>query len=166
MTTIKPKQCCKYTYSIFPKLNIKKVIEINPWLFNNSFNFFAFYNDSEIIPKDVFEIEKNWITENFVLFSGTTNELKDYLNKIDWDNFGTWYVFMYPTEIKDDKPIIIGREKFLEKSKGETYEDYFELSDEWKFIHKISPDFFITKQAKGVMVGALNVLNLFCVDIK
>lgn len=166
MINIKSKQCCKYTYSLFPKLSIKKTLEINPWLFNNSYNFFAFYDDLNIIPEGVFEIEKNWITDKYVLFSGTTNDIDDYLNRIDWDNFGTWYVFLYPTEIKDDSPVIIGRETFLDKSKGHNYEDFFGLSEEWQFIHKISPDYFITKQAKGVMIGALNDLNLWCVDAK
>jgi hypothetical protein len=165
-TSIKPKQCCKYTYSLFPKISIKEVLEINPWLFNNSFNFFAFYNDEKIIPQNVFELEKNWITEKYVLFSGLNNILDEYLNKINWDEFGTWYVFLYPFEIKDEKPVIIGRETYLDKSKGHDFEDYFGLSEEWQFIHKISPDFFITKQTKGVMIGALNDLNLWCVDAK
>ena len=158
------KQCCKYTYNIFPKLTIKKVLELNPWLFNNSYNFFAFYDDQTIIPENVLTIEKNWKTDNYVLFSGTTNNLNDYINQLDWDSFATWYVFLYPMELKDDKTVIIGRERSLEKSKGGNYEHYFGLSDDWKFMHYISPDLFITKQAKGIMIGALNDLNLLCIE--
>jgi hypothetical protein len=164
MQKLNPKQCCKYTYSYLPKRSIKNILELNPWLFNNSFNFFAFYKDIGVIPQGVFEMEKNWITEKYILFSGTTNTLSDYMDRVNWDDFGTWYIYLYPTEIKDDKPLIIGKERLLDKSKGTHYEDYFKLSEEWKFIHTISPDFFITKQKHGVMIGALNDLNLWCID--
>jgi hypothetical protein len=163
-TSINPKQCCRYSWSMFPKLTIKKVLELNPWLFNHSYNFFAYYDDKKIIPKDVFELEKNWLTDNFVLFSGSTNDLKDYINRLDWDNFGTWYVYLYPTELKADKPIIIGRDNLLEKGKGESFVDYFNLGKQWEFIHRVNPDMFITKQKNGVMIGSLNELNLWCVE--
>ena len=55
------------------------------------------------LNKSVFEIEKNWITENFVLFSGACNDMKDYIERVDWDDFGTWYVYLYPSEIKAEK---------------------------------------------------------------
>ena len=163
-TSIKPKQCCRYTWSMFPKLSIKKVLELNPWLFDQSFNFFAYYNDKNIIPEGVFELEKNWITENFVLFSGVCNDMKDYIDRVDWDNFGTWYVYLYPSEIKSENPMVIGRETILDKGKGDNLADYFDMSKEWEFIHKVQPDLFITKQKNGLMIGALNDLNLWCIE--
>ena len=122
------------------------------------------YDDKNIIPEGVFELEKNWITENFVLFSGVCNEMKDYMDRVDWDNFGTWYVYLYPSEIKAEKPIIIGRETLLDKGKGDNLADYFDMSKEWEFIHKVQPDLFISKQKNGLMIGALNDLNLWCIE--
>ena len=164
LPAIKPKQCCRYTWSLIPKLTIKKVLELNPWLFNNSYNFLSYYDDKNIIPQGVFEEKKNWITENFVLLSGATNKLADYINLVDWDNFGTWYIFLYPGELKAEKPVIIGKEILLDKGKGQDLHDYFNLSKEWEFIHGIQADMFITKQKNGIMVGALNDLNLWCIE--
>lgn len=163
-TRINPKQCCRYTWSLFPKLTIKRTLELNPWLFNRSFNFFAYYNNKDIIPDGVFKIEKNWITDNFVLFSGTCNDLKDYIDKLDWDKFGTWYIYLYPAQIKAEQPLIIGIDEPLKKEKGEDISDYFELSKEWQFIHETQADMFITKQKNGVIVGSLNELNLWCIE--
>lgn len=126
----------------------------------------AYYDNKEMIPDGVFEIEKNWLTDNFVLFSGTCNELKDYIEKLEWDKFGTWYINLFPADIKAEKPLIIGTEKFLDKKTGEDFVDYFELSKEWQFIHTIQADMFITKQKNGVMIGSLNELNLWCIETK
>ena len=164
MKAIKNKQCCRYNWSVYPHLTIKKLLEKNEWLFNNSFNFFAYYDDDKIIPNGVFEIEKNWKTDNFVLFCGHINNLEDYFNQLDWDNFGTWYIYLFPSEIKSDYPIIIGRDTFLSRAQGETIANYYEMGKEWEFIHKVQPDIFITKQKEGIMIGSLNEYNLWCVD--
>jgi hypothetical protein len=165
-TIVKPKQCCRYTWSLFPIPSIKKVLELNPWLFDHSFNFFAYYDDEKIIPEGVFEIEKNWITDNYVLFSGFCSELKYYIDRVNWDSFGTWYVYIYPSAVKADSPMIIGRDTFLDKAKGYNFADYFMLSDEWRFIHEVQPDLFITRQKKGVMIGSLKEMDLWCIETK
>jgi hypothetical protein len=40
------------------------------------------------------------------------------------------------------------------------------LSDEWRFIHEVQPDLFITRQKEGVMIGSLKELDLWCIETK
>jgi len=60
--------------------------------------------------------------------------------------------------------MVIGLETLLDNGKGDNLADYFDMSKEWEFIHKVQPDLFITKQKNGLMIGALNDLNLWCIE--
>lgn len=160
------KQACRYTYQCYPALNIKQCLDINPWLFNQAYSIMAFYDTKTKIPMNVFKAEQNWVTDNFVLFSGANDEYENYDEKIDWDSFGTWLVYLYPAEIKSDKTKIIGRDTFLERVNKIGMEEYFDLSENWKFIHDLQPDMFISRQKKGIMIGALSELNLMSIETK
>jgi hypothetical protein len=163
-TTINHKQCCRYTYAVFPGMNISLCLEINPWLFNKAFNIMAFHNNAVSIPKNIFKAERDWITDNLILFSGFNDDVRDYHGKLNWDDFGTWYIYLYPSELKTEGPLVIGKDSFLEKSKGMDFVDYHSLNKEWQCIHERQPDIFITRQKKGIMIGALSELNLYCIE--
>jgi hypothetical protein len=137
---------------------------LNPWLFNSTWNIFAYYDKETKIPKDVFEIEKNWITDNFILFSGMVNSLKDYIDKVNWEDYGTWYIYQFPSEISSLPPVIIGRDQFLDTKQRYTSEAFMEMPKDWEFIHGVKPDMFISKLKNGIMVGSINELNLMEID--
>lgn len=157
-------QCCRYTYDVIKKRNIKECLQLNPWMFNQSFAFFTYHNHASLPPIDIFEKDKNWLTENMVIFSGANNDLDEYLNLINWDAFGTWYIHLFPAEFKMEHTMVIGTSNLLRPQKGEDLLDYQKLNKEWEFIHNINPDMFITKHKQGILIGSLNELNLWCIE--
>jgi hypothetical protein len=66
-----------------------------------------------------------------VLFSGFSDNIEDYLGVMNWDDFGTWYIYLFPNELKIDDPLCIGLSTFLPKSKGMDLVDYHYLGREW-----------------------------------
>jgi hypothetical protein len=160
------KQVCRYSYMYYPQMTITQCLNVNPWLFNQSYNIMAFYNSNITIPQNIFKPEQNWITDNFVLFSGTNDTYESYKDKMNWDDFGTWYINLYPAEIKCNKSRIIGLESVLPRVNKDKLEDYFNLNEDWMFIHEMQADLFISKQKKGIVIGSISELNLMCIDKK
>jgi hypothetical protein len=159
------KFCCRYTYTVIPKTSIKECLENNPWLFNNSYFFYSYYNNPELIPEHVFMDEKNFLTENMAILSGASNSLDDVIDEINWNEFGTWYINQYPTDVYCDKSMVIGTKELLQAQTGNDFIDYEKLNDQWKFIHQLNPDIFITKHKRGILIGALNEYNIWAVEM-
>jgi hypothetical protein len=157
--------CCRYSYTIIPKLNIKECLENNPWLFNNSFFFYSFYDNPELIPEHVFLDNKNWLSDKMVVLSGACNSIESIIDEINWDNFGSWYINQFPAELNQDKGMVIGTDKLLQPQTGNDFVDFEKLNDQWKFIHQQNPDIFITKHKKGILIAALNEYNLWAIDL-
>ena len=159
------KQCCRYSYSVYTGINLSECLKANPWLFEDAYFLMAYYDSTVPISEEILNTEKERMSNNFILFSGMEDDFKRYLNMINWDDFGTWYVYLFPTELKSDRTICIGTESFLDKGKGYNTFDYDEISNEWKFIHEQQADLFITRQKNGVLVGALSELNLMRIEM-
>lgn len=160
------RQACRYSYTCYPGMDIKQSLILNPWLFDMSFSFMAFYDVNTALPLNVFEADKNWAAENFVVFTGANDSFENNIDKIDWNNFGTWYINLYPGEIVNEKTVMLGIDTFLNEPNEVDSVGYFNLSEEWRFMHTMQPDIFVSTQKNGVMIGALSELNLLRIKSK
>lgn len=160
------KQACRYSYQYYTDFDLNTILKLNPWLFNQAYTFLSFYDNNITLPKNVFRENQSWVTENCVLFSGANDNIESYEGRINWDDFGTWYIYLFPAPLKLNETMLIGKNVFLERKTGNNLEDYFKLNKAWQFIHEAQPDIFISKQKKGVLIGALSEINIMCIETK
>ncbi len=162
-------QCCRYNYILLENRSIKSVLLQNEWIFNDTQNVFSFFDPSEIstLPED-----DSVLGDNCVLFNSAIHHLYDWIDCIAWDEFHTWYVYNYPANIANiAKPlVIIDRRNELEINEEFIHleeisqANYFALSNNWRFIHKLSPDIFLTKIGSDVLIGGLDYYFVWLIN--
>ena len=162
----KINQCCRYNYSIIKNTSVKEILGKNDWLFNNSWNFWAYCRNSEFIKMP--EARTNPIIEDqYILFSSTIHEFDDWSNIIDWDEYGTWYAYNFPIQKpKINEVLLLGNvwEVPVEIETNSALTNYFALGEEWQFIHDLRPDIFISKKGRDVIVGSTDFYTVWLIN--
>lgn len=156
-------QCCRYSYGIIKNTTIKNVLLKNKWMFKETFRLFTYYSSikENILPVDAV------IGDNHILFSSETHNFDEWINKIDWDFYGTWYVYNFPImKTLPDEVLILSNGYEIPINKKERFwlESYYDLEKEWKFIHDLHPDVFISKKGNDVIVGAIDNYHVWVVN--
>lgn len=154
-------QCCRYNYSLIENSSIKSILLHNEWIFNDTQILFSFFDASKIrkLPED-----DSVLQDNCVFFNSAVHHFYDWIDCIAWDKFHTWYAYNYPTNMANlAKPwVIIDQRNELEinedfiQGKEISQANYFALSNNWRFIHKLSPDIFLSKVGSAVLIGGLD----------
>jgi hypothetical protein len=165
MPTTEVNTCFRYSWIFFPGASITNVMKSNPWIFNFSYNFFTYLKPDDEISEVVADDETVWVNDFFLLFAGYITDQKKFLKHVDWDKYGAWFSFQYPAELSADSPLYLGRDSYLTFQTRKDLPDYFDMSPEWEFIHRIQPDIFLTRTKNGVIAGALNEPALWNIDM-
>lgn len=100
------RQCCRYQYRILPNTTIKQVLARNPHLFNSAWKFWTYC--LSLTNARVPDFDENPIVDDaYILFSSVWHEFDDWREIIDWDDYGTWYIYNFPQEVvKPGKALI------------------------------------------------------------
>jgi len=156
-------QCCRYSYGIIKNTTIKEIILTNKWMFRETFRLFTYCSTikENILPGNAV------IGDNYILFSGETHSFTEWKHKIDWDFYGTWYVYNFPIHKTLPEEILIFKPGYeIPTNKKERFwlESYYELEKEWKFIHDLHPDVFISKKGNDVIVGATDTYHILSIS--
>lgn len=153
---IKIRHCCRYNYILVKNRSIKDILIKNDWIFNDAWNFWAYSEDTPVIKISPYSPEPI-IEDCYLLFTSTLHEFEDWEDIINWDDYGAWYAYTYPTQKFDLKEVLLlGTHWQLpsEVSNISPLTDYFSIGEEWQFIHNIQPDIFIVKSGTDVIIGS------------
>ncbi|MBK6834252.1 MAG: hypothetical protein IPG89_08275 [Bacteroidetes bacterium] len=147
---MKSSHCCRYTYGVIKDSTLKKVLFKNKWMFNDTWMFWSCFSQVENIGLPKIGIDPI-SDDNFLSFSGTIHDFEIWKNIIDWNIYGTWFVYRFPLKtpiIKEAMLLGTLSEIPINNEDKLIARDYFSLEPEWKFIHDLCPDLFISKKGK------------------
>lgn len=153
---VKIQHCCRYNYALFKNTSIKDILVNNDWIFNDAWNFWAYFRDMPFIQINDASPEPI-IEDHYILFTSTLHDFEDWDDTIEWDKYGAWYAYNFPLQdLKLKEVWLLGSEWELPTNidNFSPLTDYFSISGEWQFIHDIQPDIFIVKNGKNVIVGS------------
>ncbi len=163
---MKSSHCCRYTYGVIKDSTLKKVLFKNKWMFNDTWMFWSCFSQVENIGLPKIGIDPI-SDDNFLSFSGTIHDFEIWKNIIDWNIYGTWFVYRFPLKtpiIKEAMLLGTLSEIPINNEDKLIARDYFSLEPEWKFIHDLCPDLFISKKGKDIVVGALDSYHLWLIN--
>ena len=123
---------------------------------------------SEIENKPLPDINTDPVaSDDFICFSGTVHDFESWKNIIDWNIYGTWFVYTFPinsTIIK--KSILLGT--LVSLNIDNEYKcrlpDFFGISPEWRFLHSIQPDIFLSRVGNDIVIGALDQYHVWLIN--
>lgn len=158
-------QCSRFSFGVIKNTTIKEVLSKNKWIFSESWNFWAYCKQVDAIRMSAHSIDP-FIDDKYILFSNELHKFCDWENIINWDEYGAWYSYNFPTLIPKVKEcLLLGRECDLpsQNSSNSSSFDYSGLGKEWQFIHNIRPDVFVVKNNSDVIVGASDFHSIWSI---
>src|SRR3989344_1409654 len=94
LKSINISQCCRYSYGTISNSSIKSILRKNRWLINDTWMFWSLF--SEIENKPLPDINTDPVaSDDFICFSGTVHDFESWKNIIDWNIYGTWFVYTF-----------------------------------------------------------------------
>ena len=89
------KQCFRYNFDLIKKTSISEILTKNIWLFEDSWMLWSCFSEVENIQLP--ETTTNPIVnDHFIQFSGDMHGFKTWQDLIDWDLYGTRFVYTFP----------------------------------------------------------------------
>lgn len=146
---------CRYNWILLKDTTIKEVLINNEWIFNDSWSMFSFNNEAQYeryYGREAFfsgGLNGDGIIEKHrIQLHSSIHEFHQWIDYIDWDLHGTWYVNNFPVKHQKIRVKTVGRKKQLtikneiDINGKNSLLDYYSLSPEWQYIHDLGSDIF------------------------
>ena len=152
---------CRYEWALLHDISINQLLDVNSKMISASYEMISPMpsdNKSNPYALNVMDLGND---DSAVCINGTSKGVQEIRKSVDWDLYGTWYFYKYPTvrNLKDLKSL---SSKKVPRLVCYHPSEYFALPDEWQTIHHSNADIVVVKQGPNrLMVACIDSYNMY-----